>query len=842
MKVLSAAFAVLVLITLLTWLSMQSFNTDAERFDRALAELDRFSTAVAMLNSNVLSARSGLLRNYDPLVADTDALDASLGHLQQIMAGNTAAESAIHSLVISADRQEVLIEQFKSENALLQNSLAYFALSSSILSSREHDAPLASAISALAISMLRLDFDTNMASAHAVQDRLDELARQIPYLVDAAPAATLLAHGRLLHELLPATDGILRALGSVPLKRDQEVVRALLLQQQYASREAARQFRFLLYMTSLLLVGLLAYVGLQLRSRVRAIRRRTAFERVLAGISLRFINTRETDLNSIVAQALAEMARCVGADRAYVLTMGSSEQSYTWCRQGVLFPPGWPERVPLLLRYRFPSFDGVVHVPRTARLPPGEARDAIAAVGVDGWACVTGRGPNGAGVLLGFDAVTHASRIMPAGELGLLRTALDTIVNVIGRRSLEQERTRIEARLEQTRRLETVGTLASGIAHNFNNIVGAILGYVELADEQEGPSPIHREIRRAGERARELVDQILNFARRRDVRRDPMDVRRLIAEAASLLRAALPAEVELAILETEELILVSGVQAQLQQVILNLCNNAAQAMDHMGSVELEVAPVELSTQRSLSHGVLAAGRYVRIAVSDSGRGIDPATQARLFEPFFTTRLNGNGLGLTTTRDIVREHGGAMHVQSVAGVGSRFEVWLPRVDAEPLLPDGAPRFGNGETVMVMEVDPQRLLRDEEVLAALGYEPVGFNSGADARAACEAASERFDLILLGHLFPATAMLELATVLHDLAPAVPILLATSSADEFRANELVRAGVSDIVPWPITAGDIAVSLGDCLRRSATRGIERSAPRTDITAATRASSDAIVL
>jgi hypothetical protein len=231
-------------------------------------------------------------------------------------------------------------------------------------------------------------------------------------------------------------------------------------------------------------------------------RRRAAFERVLAGISLRFINVREADLDSIVAQALADMARCVGADRAYVLAMDSSEQTYTWCRQGVLFPPGWPERVPLLLRYRFPSFDGVVHVPRTARLPPGEARDAVTAVGLDGWACVAGRGPNGSSVLLGFDAVTHASRIMPAGELGLLRTALDTIVNVLGRRSLEQERTRIEARLEQTRRLETVGALASGIAHNFNNIVGAILGYVELADEQDGLSPILHEIRRAGERAR----------------------------------------------------------------------------------------------------------------------------------------------------------------------------------------------------------------------------------------------------------------------------------------------------------------------------------------------------
>jgi CheY-like chemotaxis protein len=264
-------------------------------------------------------------------------------------------------------------------------------------------------------------------------------------------------------------------------------------------------------------------------------------------------------------------------------------------------------------------------------------------------------------------------------------------------------------------------------------------------------------------------------------------------------------------------------------------------MDHMGRIELDAAPIDLSAPRSLSHGVLAAGRYACIAVSDSGRGIGLAAQARLFEPFFTTRLNGNGLGLATSRDIVREHGGAMHVQSVAGVGSRFEVWLPRMDAEPLVPGGAPGFGNGETVLVVESDAQRLLRDEEVLAALGYEPVGFTSVADARAACEAASERFDLILLGHLAPATAMLEVSTVLHELAPTVPILLATSSADEFRANELIRAGVSDIVPWPITAGDIAVSLRDCLRRSVARDADPSESSTGITAVTRASSDAIV-
>jgi len=219
MRVVSAAFAVLVLITLLTWLSMRAVNTDAERFDRALDELDRFTTAEAMLHGNVLSARAGLLRNYDPLVADADALDASIGRLREIMAGDAAAESAIRRLAVSTSNQEALIEQFKSDNALLQNSLAYFALSSALLSSPDQTAPLTSGISALAITMLRLEFDTSMSSARDVQDQLDELARQIPGLIDGAPAAALLAHGRLLHDLLPATDAILRALCSTPRKR-----------------------------------------------------------------------------------------------------------------------------------------------------------------------------------------------------------------------------------------------------------------------------------------------------------------------------------------------------------------------------------------------------------------------------------------------------------------------------------------------------------------------------------------------------------------------------------------------------------------------------------------------
>ena len=171
-----------------------------------------------------------------------------------------------------------------------------------------------------------------------------------------------------------------------------------------------------------------------------------------------------------------------------------------------------------------------------------------------------------------------------------------------------------------------------------------------------------------------------------------------------------------------EAAVISGQPGQLQQVIINLCNNAAQAMDQAGRVEIETDVHQITGLRSLSHGdILRPGRYVRVAVSDAGRGIDEITLEHIFEPFFTTRLDGNGLGLATVREIVREHGGAMNVWSAPGVGSRFEVWLPCIAAAALAPRGeAPTLwlGRGETVLVIDDASERLLGDEEMLAALG----------------------------------------------------------------------------------------------------------------------------
>jgi len=195
--------------------------------------------------------------------------------------------------------------------------------------------------------------------------------------------------------------------------------------------------------------------------------------------------------------------------------------------------------------------------------------------------------------------------------------------------------------------------------------------------------------------------------------------------------------------------------------------------------------------------------------------MDESVFARIFEPFFTTRANGNGFGLASTRDIVREHGGAMHVESAVSVGTRFEVWLPYLDAGRPGVTTSLLFGHGETVLLVECDARQRLHDEEILAALGYEPVGYDIAADALAACEASPQRFDLILLADPTAVAEMLELSGRLRRLVPGVPILLATFSADAVDVAELMRAGVVDVLPWPIAAGGTIAILQDTLRRS---------------------------
>jgi signal transduction histidine kinase len=817
MKLTPVAVIGFLLLLLLTWLLIKGLDRNSAHFDRELRALDDFSRFERGFNREVLAARVGLARNYDALVRMTEIYDDALDRLRREAGPSSEESTAVEALAAAADRQEQLIEQFKSRNALLHNSFAYFGMLSSRLAASDR-VPVVEVTTTLAAAVLQLTLDTSPAAASEVKDRLNELASLQTSPGEADTIQGLIAHGGVLHDLLPATDAVLKALVAAASNREQDAARSLIMKHQLAARASASRYRLFLYATSLLLLGVLVYFGLQLRARAIALRRRAAFEHVIAGISTRFINSQPHEIAEHVESALEKLAECVGADRAYFVIAGESKQLYRWSREGIEFPQGWPERA-LQIAARFNQGDGIIHLPKVRPSHPYDRMNLLVEAGLQGWLCIPNTCRKRSNTILGFDAV-HAGALTQWTEVSLFRMAFDAIGGAVGRAVLEREKERLEASLQQARRMETVGTFASGIAHNFNNIVGAILGYAEMADAHikagDEPAASLVEIRSAGERARELVDQILTFGRRGEGRRAAVCMKVLIAETRSLLGASLPSHVELRIHETSENAIVWGEPAQLQQVILNVCNNAAQATDESGAVEIRIDVQETKHPLRIGDAEIGPGRFTIVSISDYGRGMDSATLERIFDPFFTTRPQGNGLGLATVREIVRTHNGAMNVQSAIGAGSRFDIWLPCAPAdEPMAVRDEPQMvgrGVGETVLVLEADRGRLLRHEEILAALGYEPVGFAELTEAAAACGAERMRFDAALVCHQPGTTSALASAGALHDVAPSLPIILATFSARTLGAPLLVSSGVSELIGYPVTSSELAAALSRCL------------------------------
>jgi signal transduction histidine kinase len=823
MKFAPAVIGVTCVLALLTWLLLNGLNFNSVRYDRQLQALGDFTRFERAMTREVLTARVGLSRNYDKLVQMTDAYDDALTRLRETPGLNAEETRAIDVLSARALRQEDLVERFKSRNALLQNSFAYFGLFSDKLAESDQRA-LVTAASALAAAMLRLTLDTSDVVARQVQGRLEELALVQTPPQDMDSVRALLMHGEMLHDLLPDIDTIVKTLVAESNNREQDAVLALITRRQLASRASARRVRLLQFMTSLLLLCGVVYFGLLLHRRAVTLRRRAAFEHVMAGISMRFIDSSRERITADVETALQQLAGCIGADRAYFVgATGTTTSTYRWSRDGIAFEPGWPDRA-LSLAPRFDSGEGgIVYIPKVKAAHPDDTMNLLEDAGVGGWLCVTAvRGHRDE--ILGFDTVP-AGALAYWSEVSLFRMAFDAIGNAIRRVRLEGEKERLQASLQQARRMETLGTFASGIAHNFNNIVGAILGYAEIAEARirsgGRPAGSLAEIRRAGERARELVEQILGFGRRGEGRRERVCVRTLIDETRSLLAASLPSHVQFEVNESAEEATVMGEPAQLQQVILNLCNNAAQAMTEPGCIELGIKVRDLQQPLSIGRSEVGPGRFTVISVTDPGPGMDEATLERIFEPFFTTRPDGNGIGLATVREIAEQYGGAVAVQSEPDAGTRFDVWLPSGDPDEAVPvqhspDLAFR-GAGETVLVLDTDRRRLLRHEEILAALGYEPVGFTRLAEAITACRTAQARFDAALVCHM-PGGSSIELAAALHAAAPALPMILASPSTRELAVPSLETSGITELVHHPLISAELAGVLARSVASSAAR------------------------
>jgi signal transduction histidine kinase len=828
MSLLRVGILIIPLLLLLTWLVART-NTEIPVSGEELQVLDDYAATESLLHRDVLAARAGMLRNYDPLVQELKAMRQAVDRLHKTTATDSQTIALTKELIDIVNEKERWTEQFKTFNSLLQNSLAYFGVFSAKLSAVDDNSDLAKQVGSLATAMLHLTLDASPAVIDDVDKRLQGVSTGSLSGNEANLVRALIAHGDMLRKMLPETNNALRHLLSLTTKRQQEALRAHIATQQSISENRARIFRYVLYVISLVLVGLLVLFGAKLQSRAMNLRWRANFEHLIATISTRFISSHPDGLATKIEQALAELALYLNADRAYFIAANGPEYVFKWSRAGADFPPDWPEKALNLSKQLKPDDDGIVHIPRIKQSFLKNELQSLVAADVQAWLCVPGLRSEVS--LLGFDALTYDTDIASSKQFGLSRVAFDAITYAIEREINEHEKKRLEVDLQRARRMETVGGFASGIAHNFNNIVAAILGYTEMASAHvESGSHVSRslvQIHRAGERARDLVDQILKFGQRVNPKRERLSVNELLTETRSLLEASLPGHIDLIVREdTAAKMIVEVDSTQLQQVLLNLCNNAAQAIDKAGTIEIAIDTCDLKSAFQIGRSELKRGRYAIISVIDTGRGMDDATCERIFEPFFTTRIEGNGLGLATVYEIVQEHGGAVKVHSRLGHGTRFDIWIPDVldgnlkETQHSLPPM--QFGNGETLLVLERDHVSLLKHEEILAALGYEPIGFTAADQAISALEASPSRFDLILICCPREVSAGLKLAQTLHQADTGLPIILTTISAEHLSAASLAAAGVSQLV----TSQFSSVELANALRRSlALQSSNRASP-----------------
>jgi signal transduction histidine kinase/ActR/RegA family two-component response regulator len=428
------------------------------------------------------------------------------------------------------------------------------------------------------------------------------------------------------------------------------------------------------------------------------------------------------------------------------------------------------------------------------------------------------------GKVLGTFATYHREPRSPtAQELGLIEQVTHLASIAIEREQAEEALREQQRQLQQAAKMEAIGRLAGGIAHDFNNILGAILGYGELAQRNLEGRAVRRhvdQVMQAGARGKGLVERILAFSRSGLGERVPVHVQSVVEETLEILAASLLPQVRLERRLDAGDTAVVGDATQLHQVAMNLCTNALQAMEQGGVLTVALEKAAVPERRLLSHGTLLPGPYVRLSVSDTGSGIPPAVLERMFDPFFTTKGvgDGTGLGLSLVHGIVADFGGAIDVVTQAGVGTTFTVWLPasgetpRIQAEPA---GELPLGNGETVMIVDDQKSLVALAEETLAALGYEPAGFDSSVAALQAFRAEPQRFDLVLTDETMPDLSGVDLAREIRRVRPELPIVVMSGYSGAQLTERARAAGVAELLRKPLVRRDIAEALGRALRPS---------------------------
>ncbi len=384
----------------------------------------------------------------------------------------------------------------------------------------------------------------------------------------------------------------------------------------------------------------------------------------------------------------------------------------------------------------------------------------------------------------------------------------------------------LESQVRQAQKMEAMGTLAGGIAHDFNNILGAVFGFSYLLQQDTADNAAAQEniaeIVKAASRAKDLVQQILTFSRRRETDRKEVMLGPLLKEAVKFLRATLPAGIEIETQVAADAPTILADPTQIYQVVVNLATNALHAMEgRLGRLTVTLEPVQPEPEFITSHaGMRENTPYIRLAVADTGCGMEARTLERIFEPFFTTKPvgKGTGLGLAVVHGIVQSHGGIITVESEKGKGTTFCIYLPVHKRDGILIKKKRREippGQGQKILVVDDETALTTMQQKLLKRLQYQVLTANHPQEALDLMRANPAQFDLVITDLTMPEMNGLELAAELHTLRPDLPIILASGYSAALDRATLHAANISELLEKPISDEKLAEAVHRALTKA---------------------------
>jgi CheY-like chemotaxis protein len=369
--------------------------------------------------------------------------------------------------------------------------------------------------------------------------------------------------------------------------------------------------------------------------------------------------------------------------------------------------------------------------------------------------------------------------------------------------------------------MESIGTLAGGVAHDFNNILGIILGNAELALDdipRENPARLYlEEIRIAGSRAKDVVCQLLSFARKTTLEKKPANIAPIITESLKLLRSSIPSSIEIRQNIAKDADAILADPTQINQILINLCTNADHAMPDGGILEICLKNVKFDEDTKARHPNLDPGRYVNLVVSDTGHGIPSEEIDRIYDPYFTTKEvgKGAGMGLAVVHGIVMNHNGAIFVESELEKGTTFSLFFPATESEPIseVPVNDDLPGGKERILFIDDDESIVYVGRFRLERLGYQVQTKTSPVDALELFRGKPDQFDLVITDMTMPQMTGDLLVKEILKIRPGMPTVICTGFSEKMDEKKAKEIGIRQYIEKPFSRSDLAKMVRKALQ-----------------------------